>query len=461
LTGTEYEEGQGFFYKDEYGTLRFRYPLVGGMFSALAGMNMDAKDALQLTAPVQSLNLAFGSVNPGMPGIGPIAQIAFSSSGKSHAFGPVWDIAREWIFPFGEPKGGIANAVLPAWLNKSFLLLVNDKEQVERNTKDWAGYLASTGEFGDNPFADNTTRNELFEKAQSMARWTSLMSGIFQSIAPATPSQEVLAAIKTKENKYNFITMTQLYKSWDDISKDNPGNYEEAIKQFTDQYGAKNVLVILSGSTKSITGTEDAWGFLNQNPQIVKEYATRDADIVPYFFPGGEAAMSYYNWQVASSRREKLSPEELGSAARELVYNMELSAITEEQATHGYSDIWYKDQAIALNQRYGGSKPPAAVITGRQESRAAAIGKALENDAFKVSPIYNETKQFYTAYQERKKMLQGDRLTVEPDFGSSFWQNTQYREELQTLGMQLMQQNPAFSRMYYSVFSNLLKKNGE
>jgi hypothetical protein len=459
LTGTEYEEGQGFFYKDEYGTLRFRYPLVGGMFSAFAGMSMNAKDALQLTAPVQSLNLAFGSVNPGMPGIGPVAQMAYLASGRSHAFGPTWDIARDWIFPFGEPKSGL-DMVLPSWLNKSFLLFLNNSDQIERNTKDWAGYLASTGDFGDNPFANNTARNELFEKAQSMSRWVSFMTGLFQSIAPATPSQEVLASIKTKENKYNFITMTQLYKNWDDISKDNPGNYEEAIKQFADQYGANNLLVILSGSTKSITGTEDAWGFLNQNPAIAKEYATRDSDIVPYFFPGGEAAMSYYNWQVATSRREKLSSEELESAATELVYNMELSEISNEQATQGYSDIWYKDQVVALNQKYGGTKPPSSIITGRQEARASAIGRALEVDAFKSSPIYKETNEFYNAYQERRKILQDNRLTVEPDFGSSFWLNTKYREELQTLGNQLMLQNPAFSRMYYSVFSNLLKKNG-
>jgi hypothetical protein len=460
LTGTEYEDGQGFFYKDEFGTLRFRYPLVGGMFSALAGMNMNAKDALQLTAPVQSLNLAFGSVNPGMPGIGPIAQISYLASGKSHAFGPAWDIARDWIFPFGEPKSA-TDMVLPSWLNKSFLLAMNNSGQIERGTKDWAGYLASTGDYGDNPFANNTTRNDLFEKAQSLSRWTSFMTGLFQSIAPATPSQEVLASIKTKENKYTFITMTQLYKNWDDISKSNPGNYEEAIKQFADQYGAKNLLVILSGSTKSVTGTEDAWGFLNQNPAVAKEYATRDSDIVPYFFPGGEAAMSYYNWQVATSRREKLSPEELASAATELVYNMELSEISNNQATHGYSDIWYKDQVVALNQRYGtGTKPPSTVVTGRQEARAGAIGKALEVDAFKSSPVYKETKQFYNAYQERIKILQDNRLTVQPDLGSSFWLNTKYREELQTLGNQLMQQNPAFSRMYYSVFSNLLKKQG-
>ena len=459
LTDTEYEEGNGFFYKDEFGTLRFRYPLVGGLFSAFAGMSMNAKDALQLTAPVQSLNLAFGSVNPGMPGVGPAAQIAYMASGKSHAFGPAWDIARDWIFPFGEPKT-FTDAVLPAWLNKTFLLATNNSAQVERNVKDWAGYFASTGEFGDNPFANDAAREELFSKAQSMSRWTSLMGAIFQSIAPATPSQEVMAAIKTDENKYNFIAMTQMYKNWDEISKANPGNYEEAIKQFADRYGMGNVMVILSGSTKSVTGTDDAWGFLNNNPDIVKKYATRDADIVPYFFPGGEAAMSYYNWQVASNRRSKLTTEQLQTAAEDLVYNMELSRISEEQAMMGYSDIWYTDKVVELNKKYGG-KPVSSVLVGRQEARAVKIGEALEDDAFKASPIYKETKEFYDKYNYAIKTLQDNRLSPQPDLGSSFWLNTKFREELQTLGNELMLQNPAFSRMYYSVFANLLKKQGE
>lgn len=467
LTNTKYEEGQGFFYKDDFGKQRFRYPIAGDLFSAFAGIGIGdtgAKDALQLTAPVQSLNLAFGSVNPGMPGLGPVAQIAYMTSGKSHAFGPQWDFMRNIIFPFGEPgasgTGAISGLVLPAWLNKSFLLLINDSTLVERETKDWAGYLASTGKYGDNPFANDVARNELFNDAQSMGRWTGLMGAFFQSIAPATPSTEIFNKIKTDEGKFDFISSTQLYKNWDEISKANPGNFEEARKQFADRFGWQNLLVVISGSTKSVTGTEDAWAFLNNHPNLVVKYATRDADIVPYFFPGGEAAMSYYQWQLATARREKLSREELESAAEDLVYNMELSQISEEQAANGYSDIWYTKKVVELNKLYGG-KPASTIITGRQEKRATAIGEALSNPAFKDSPVYAEASEFYDSYIEKITTLQNDRNTPTPDLGSSFWLNTKYREELERLGTDLMMRNPAFSRMYYSVFANLLKKSGE
>jgi len=462
LTNTKYDEEQGFFYKDEFGTQRFRYPL-SGLFGGFAGMAQGKfpKDALNLTAPVQSLNLAFGSVNPGFPGLGPAISTPFMISGKSQAFGPGYDWMRNILFPFGEPGqkgiGAPLQIALPAWLNKSILYLINDQTIVERGVKDWAGYLASTQDYGDNPFANDAARTKLFADAEGMSRWVGLLTSLFQSIAPATPSQEVLAAVKTPEGKYNFVSQTVLYKAWDEISKANPGNYPEAVAQFMDKFGKENILPIISGSTKSITGTDDAWSFLNKNPEMVTKYATKDADVIPYFFPGGEAAVAYYNWQSATSRREKLSTEEIASAAEELVYKSELAQIGKEQADNTYSDVWYTQQVIALNKAYGNA-PTSNVITGRQEARAASIGKALKEEAFKMSPIYTEVKEFYAAYDNAIKQLQDARVTPNPDLGSSFWLNTKYREELQTLGNKLMLDNPAFSRMYYSVFANLLKK---
>lgn len=462
LTNTTYDEEQGFFYKDEFGTQRYRYPL-SGLFGAFAGLAQGKfpKDAVNLTAPVQSVNLAFGSVNPGFPGVGPAISTPFMVSGKSQAFGPGWDFMRNILFPFGEPGskgvGALTQIILPAWLNKSFLYAINDQTMVERGVKDWAGYLASTQDYGKNPFANDAARTQLFADAEGMSRWTGLLTALFQSIAPGTPSQDVLVKIKTPENKYNFVSQTVLYKAWDEISTANSGNYPEAVAQFMDKFGKENILPIISGSTKSITGTKDAWAFLNKNPEMVTKYATKDADIIPYFFPGGEAAVSYYNWQSVTSRREKLSAEEIASAAEELVYKSELSQISKEQADNSYSNVWYTQQVIALNKAYGNA-PTSNIITGRQEARAAAVGEALKEEAFKMSPIYSEVKEFYAAYDNANKQLSDARVTANPDLGSSFWLNTKYREELQTLGNKLMLDNPAFSRMYYSVFANLLKK---
>ena len=170
--------------------------------------------------------------------------------------------------------------------------------------------------------------------------------------------------------------------------------------------------------------------------------------------------MAYYNWQVSTGRREKLSTGELSNAAENLIYNLEKSQITEQQILEGHSDIWYTQQIIDLNKKYGG-EPIEAVSPGRAQARADVIGLALNEPAFKQSPIYAETAQFYSEYQRRKEILQRDRITVNPDFSSGFWLNTQYRNELTTLGTKLMLENPEFSHMYYSVFAPLLKEQAK
>jgi hypothetical protein len=462
LTNTTYNENEGFFYKDEFGTMRFRYPLVGNLFGAVAGLAANGKvptEALQLTAPVQSLNLALGSVNPGVPGLGPLAGIAYAASGQSQAFGPVWDTMRNFVFPFGQGKESPLDVFLPTWLNKTFLYAMNDGASVERTVKNWAGYLASSGDYGDNPFGNDESRNALMNDARQMSQFTGLFTSFFQSIAPATPSQEVLARIPDNEGKYKFMSLTQLFKAWQDISTSNPGNYDGAVKDFVDKFGMENILTIVSGSTRAVTGTQDAWSFLNNNPDMAKKYAVGQSDIVPYFFPGGEAATSYYNWQIATGRREKLNPEELATAAEDLIYNMELSKISDDLSTYNYSQQWYSQKVVELNKRYGGSRPSSTVTTGRQQERAATIGKALQEDAFSKSPVYDEATEFYNAYQNAIVHLQDTRLTPEPDLGSSYWLNSKYRNELQTLGFQLMDRNPQFANMYYLVFANLLKEN--
>lgn len=451
LTGVEYDEGQGFFYEDEFGETRFRYPLAGSVIGAMAGKNFDSASALQLTAPVQALNLAFGAVNPAVPGIGPAGQILYAASGKSGAFGPEWNFLRQIIFPFGEPEG-VDDLVLPAWLRKSFFTFINNDAAVERGVKDWASYLASTGNYGDNPLADDAARNQLFNDARGLSRWVGFFTGLFQNIAPATPSQEVFA----KDKDGMFRTQTAIYSAWDQIAKKHPGDYFKAVGEFADTFGAKNLLVILGGSTRAVRGTDDAWAFLNNHPEAADKYATSEADVVPYFFPGGEAATAYYNWQKAAGRRRPLKPEELAEQAQNIVYQMAKSQISEEQAQNGYSNVWYTEQMIALNKRFEGI-PTVSVRIGQAEAKAELVGKALQDPAFKDSPIYQETKTFYEAYTKAKEYLQEVRTTAQPDLSSTFWYTQEISRELQGLALQLMMKNPAFSRMYYGVFSGLIE----
>jgi hypothetical protein len=123
----------------------------------------------------------------------------------------------------------------------------------------------------------------------------------------------------------------------------------------------------------------------------------------------------------------------------------------------GYSDVWYTDEIIKLNDRFGGSAPVMSVDIGSAEEKIANVGKALEDPAFQESPIYNETVQFYAAYKDLERYLQEVRTTATPGIGGGFWLAKEEAKKLDNLATQLMINNPAFARMYYGVFASKLK----
>lgn len=459
LSNVTYDENQGFLYKDQNGDTRFRYPIAGSFMGALVGRSIDATQAVQLTAPVQSLNLAFGSVNPGVPGLGFAPQLAFLATGKSRDFGPVNDILRNIIMPYGEPKS-FQDIALPSWFNGLGIFFNFDEQAISRSTKDWASYLASTGEYGDNPLVDDAQRVRLFEDARSMAKGINGLNAIFKSILPATPSTEVLARIKTNENKGNFMLLTSLYDHWDKINDKHPDNFNAAINEYADIYGWKNLLVTMGSTSRGATrGTTDAWNFLNNNPEMANKYARPTNDVVPYFFPGGDYSSAYYNWQKRAGSRRTLSTSELENAAEALAYKMRLSRITEQQAEYGYADIWYTEQVAKLNADFGGAPPAETITTGADKERIAAVGKALNETAFQKSPIYKETAEFYSKYIEYQTYLNELKIATGADIGARGGLATSIRGELEELANTLITNNPAFARMYYGVFAGSIKQN--
>lgn len=457
VSGMTYDDDQGFFYTEPGSTNKqFKIPLVGSVMGAMAGMNIDTREALQITAPVQSLNLAFGQVNPGLPGIGPALQGLYAASGKTTAFGPVNDVLRDIITPFGAPKSA-EDFVFPAWLRKTIAYRMGDETMVQRGIKDWASYLASTGKYGTNPLASDAERTRLFHDAESLSREVGFLNALFQSISPATPSAEVLAKIKTPENKVKFMTLTMLYSHWDEISRKNPGDYGKSVYQFSEAFGAENLLIALGGSTGNVRGTDDAWTWLNNNPSAADKYARSPGDVVPYFFPGGEYSLKYYNWQKNTGARRSLSATELSNEAESMIYSMLKDQITEQQIANRYPDFWYKEQIDKLNKQFGGSRPPDTVTTGTAQERIARIGEALQDRAFTQSPIYNQISEFYPKYQEFQTILNKAKVSNYAELTAKGGLATLMRNELVSLAEQLMVDNPSFSRMYYGVFAGQLK----
>lgn len=460
VTNVTYDDNQGFLYKDEMSDdLKFKMPIVGTVLGALAGLpgNINTKDALQITSPVQSLNLAFGSVNPLSPGMGPAMVAAYTLTGRDNAFGPVDDLVRDIVTPFGEPKTA-TDIIFPAWAKKIFAAVLGDNAATQRGVKDWASHLASTGDYGDNPFASDEARNQLFSDAEKVAKWANIFGAIFQSISPATPMQEVLVSIKNPNNKQNFMTMTMLYKEWEAIKERHPGDQATAASKFAEKFGHKNILVAISNTTPGTSGTADAWTFLNNNPDAVSKYATPSGDVIPYFFPGGEYAIKYTNWQKKMGARRQMSTAEIAQEAEGMVYAMLKSQLAEQQIAGRYTDFWYNEQIAILNKQFGGARPVDAIVTGIQDEKIATVGRAIEDPIFQSSSVYEETVTFYKQFDEFRKVLNDLKVSNYAELSSKGGVPTLMRDELVTLAETLMSNNPEFSRMYYGVFAGILRE---
>ena len=459
VTGVTYDDQQGFLYRDENNPqLRFKTPIVGSVIGALAGMNMSGKDALQITSPIQSMNLAFGSMNPIVPGFGPAMVALYQATGKTQAFGPIDDILRDMITPFGEPKN-VGELIFPAWLKKTSTAYFSSDAATQRGVKDWASHLASTGRYGDNPLSITEDRQRLFNDAERMSKAINILTGLFQSITPATPTQEILLSIKNPNNKMNFMTMTMLYKEWENLQKRHPGDYNTAVAELADKFGMNNLLIAISGTTPGTRGTEDAWTFLNNNPGAVPKYAEGNRDIIPYFFPGGNYSLKYYNWQKKSGQRRPMSTNEIMQESQNMIYGMLKDQIVEKQIAGGYTDIWYTEQIAILNKSFDGAKPIDAVVTGVGDNKIATIERALQDSAFEKSPVYKQASEFYATFKPFKDLLNKIKVSNYAELGSKGGVATFMRNELVVLGEKLMTENPEFSRMYYGVFAGILKEN--
>ena len=458
-TGMTYDDNQGFLYKDEQAQqLRFKMPLVGSVIGALAGRNLNMKDALQITTPVESLNLAFGSLNPVIPGIGPAMVAAYELTGRAQAFGPVDDIVRDILTPFGEPKTA-GDIIFPAWFKKTSNAILGNDATTLRGVKDWASYLASTGEYGDNPLGDDASRIKLFNDATSVAKWAGVFGGILQSISPSVPVDEILVQIKNPENKQNFMTMTMLYDQLKKLKDRYPGDQGAAIAKFADQFGANNLLVAVSGTTPGSTGMTDAWSFLNNNPGANDKYARPNEDIIPFFFPGGEYSQKYYNWQVKTGARRKMSTAEIMQESEGMVYAMLKSQIAEKQIAGLYTGDWYAEQIANLDKQFGGAKPVDNLVTGISDARIAVLEKALQDPAMQSSPVYKQISEFYPVFKRFKDSLNTLKVSNYAELSSKGGLPTLMRNELTALAERLMTENPEFTRMYYGVFAGILKES--
>jgi hypothetical protein len=133
------------------------------------------------------------------------------------------------------------------------------------------------------------------------------------------------------------------------------------------------------------------------------------------------------------------------------------SQIANEQIANGYGQIWYTEQIAKLDRTFGDSKPASTITTGAVNEKIASVKNALEDPAFRESPVYKETSEFYSKYRDFQDILNKAKVSNYAELTSKGGLATLMRNELRSLAEELMLRNQSFSRMYYGVFAGQLE----
>lgn len=292
------EDGQGFFFKNEFGEEVFAYPGSEWITNAASGI------PVPLHGRTQGLNM-FGSI---LPSVGPVVQIPAAIILQDKPSQEFW---REQLLPFGGPGAEDAQDVfglkpyLPAWAKTGYEVFINT---VQNHTEDRiygnnlmqvATYLSSTGEYGNTP----EEQQRLMNDARVSARKLYTIRALGQFLLPSSPSFQWLV----QDDKGNNLSTRVLADEFYTLSQD--AGYQEAVSRYLDMYGEDAIGAIIPHSRSVIYGAPtslEAAQWVEKNASVKKDFPLTYG----FFAPTGEFHNPTYVKSFTSGERETLTVEE-------------------------------------------------------------------------------------------------------------------------------------------------------
>lgn len=457
-------DGEGFFWKNEFGQEVFIYPGSGILTETLLGVE------IPLTGSVEGLSM-FGTV---VPGLGPVVQIPTAWLLKSkpgpqflrEAFSAIetarvpegvpiigGTTAREQILPFGSPSesdmGEAANVAnyLPTWARTAWNWATNG----DGNERQWgnavnatAAYLASTGNYG----TSRDERQRLMEDAAFKARWFMLIKAVAQSTSPSSPSED-WRVVDENDKSLRVRALAEEYQELRDT------DFESADRTFLDRYGIEILAAIqadTAGVEYSVPTTREGVAWLISNPDV--------QDALPHTFgffapKGGKFDPSLYAEQYQSGQRHLLTPEQWTRLMNTVKGNMILEDAKLEVGEDADTDEgeqylretreWIADNYDGWGDVAGIPRRPDTDVLMRE------LYDALDNDAVMAT----DAGQGLALYLDGRDEVLADAESRGVGLGSQ--EMAGGREYLAELGAWVIGEHPGFKDVYDIVLSRELR----
>jgi hypothetical protein len=379
----------GFFYRDEFrdNDLMFKYPT---WLTSLGGA-LPYDEAMEMAAPVSSLNLAFGGDVP-LPGVGPLAQLAVSSTGIDEKPTRTGALIRSWAVPFGAPDYGETGAVeslAPTWSRYAiFGAIVGNDAFTRSQLKGAATYLAQEpGRFSD--LADEEQSRQYMEDAWGVARMATFFRGIGSLLLPASP--QLRWKSPDMGGEYHWIEQIA-----DDYRRQRQFHGNDAgTSIFLDQYGDKNIVAALSLTNGQEVLDTPAWEFYQANQEVAEDIGLETLNLL---FPGDVSfdAVRYFR---DAGIRDYATTQEMANQASRLLYDMEQARAVEKYVKLGWSKEQYEAYTDMIDDKFGGA-PIQSIDPAVDDRKERGIEKALELPEVQALPQYPLLFETWATYKQ-------------------------------------------------------------
>ena len=444
-----YDPNQGFFFTDaSSGQRMFWIPFAGTIMSKLAGVPADANfgsNPIAFSANPMSFNFALGAGSI-LPGVGPGVTIPLSmidSFNKGFIDNLPLPI-QQWLFPFGKldtSKGPLA-AVLPTNWNRILGGFTGEDSTYNNTFKPIMGYIASGANYN---LDDPDQQAALIQKTDTFARWFSIMRGVVGLFSPASLQSQGLAHDKNGD----VTTQVALYNDFQNILKENNGDYNTAVSDFLDLYGANAVFAIISGTSGSGPDNWDAYQFLKAYPDVAAKYK----DVWGYVYPGGGFAQEMHKWNLVNKNKTKLSPEEILTKANNLRYYAAKDSILRMVDANQLDKKGYQQALNNLKQSFNGG--PEASYDPSKFSRDMSQMRALVADErFSDAPAIVALRDYiYLRDTALAKIGRNPSQNLKGTGPDSMWAKGWLSDQV----LWLLKEHPDFYKMYYQFFAKELE----
>jgi hypothetical protein len=426
-------ERRGLFYKDAQGNERMAFPLSEKMTGFLG-------DPVPLHGRTQGLNM----IGDFSPGVGPMASLPLTALSEKLDH-PRYDKYRDWLFPYGTPKGGViernVNQFLPTWARKAFT------EETPQQVIDAMYYKANSGEYkvqGEGASVEEI--NRLIGDSKELAFQTKLANAAATFFAPTAPAPEWF--IEGKDGKR--VPLLAVTKDLQAMRDADPRN---ATLNLMEKYG-DNVFLLLAGKSIGVSpgvlpSTDEAEKWIRSEGKGLRGTYK---NTYGFFAPQeGEFSFDAYRRLLDNGDRQLSRPEDVPFIANDMVAKARYYALRAklDNPSEPKSAKLLRDFRAQLEKEYPGYDPDGPPGGTLNKASTGELVEELERSVGDKKLQNHEAMPALKRYIDFRSKLNA---LAPKDRGENWWLTSKdgrgARALAARLGDELAQENPAFAGMW-------------